>query len=93
MPKRVVTASRLSDGAVVWRDAAGGWRRDIDDAAASDDVDVVARMLAGARSDEAAGLVIAPYEVEVEQTAVPGRVRPTRLRERIRACGPTVALI
>ena len=92
MPRRVITANRLIDGAVVWRDAAGRWRKAIDLAAAGDDDETIARMLAGARKEEAAGIVIAPYEVEVEQTAVSGKVLPTRLRERIRACGPTVAL-
>ena len=94
MPKLVITANRLEDGAVVWRDAAGGWREDIDRAAASDDDETVAQMLAGARREEAAGLIIGPYEVEVEieQTAVTRRLLPIRLRERIRADGPTVAL-
>lgn len=93
MPRRVITANRLIDGAVVWRDAAGRWRGEIDRAAASDDDETVARMLAGAREEEAAGVVIGPYEIEVdvEQTAVSRRLLPTHLRERIRAGGPTVA--
>ncbi|MDH3228945.1 MAG: DUF2849 domain-containing protein [Alphaproteobacteria bacterium] len=90
MPKRVITANRLVDGAVVWRDGAGRWREEIDHAAASDDDETVARMLAGARTDEAAGVVIGPYEVEVEQAAVSRKLLPTHLRERIRAGGPTV---
>ncbi len=92
VPHRVITASRLSDGAVVWRDAAGVWHEDIDRATARDDGDAVAAMLADARGDEAAGRVIAPYEVEVDIT--PGATTPTivpvRLRERIRARGPTI---
>lgn len=93
MPQRVITASRLIDGAVVWRDAAGHWRREIDDAAASDDDDTVARMLADARTEESAGVVIAPYEVEVdvERNADSRKILPIRLRERIRAGGPSVA--
>jgi hypothetical protein len=93
VPRRVITANRLIDGAVVWRDATGCWCADVDRAAASDDDDAVALMLAGARSEETEGVVMGPYEVEVEveQTAVSRRVLPIRLRERIRAGGPTVA--
>ncbi len=92
MSHRVITASRLTDGAVVWRDAAGAWREDIDRAAARDDDDAVAAMLADAHADEAAGRVIAPYEVEVDimRTANASMLVPVRLRERIRAGGPTV---
>ena len=92
MPRRVITANRLIDGAVVWRDAAGCWRAEIDHAAASDDNEIVAAMLAGARAEEAAGIVIAPYEVEVEQSTASRTLLPTHLRERIRAGGPTVKL-
>ncbi len=94
MPRRVITANRLIDGVVVWRDAAGRWREEIDRAAASDDDKTVARLLSGARTDEAAGVVIGPYEVEVEveQNTASRRFLPTHLRERIRAGGPTVAL-
>lgn len=92
MPRRVITANRLIDGAVVWRDAAGRWREEIDSAAASDDDTVVAGMLEGARAEEIAGLVIAPYEVEVDirEEGTSHSILPTHLRERIRAGGPTV---
>lgn len=94
MRKRVITANRLIDGAVVWRDDAGGWRKNFNRAAASDEEGTVAAMLASAEADAVAGIVIAPYEVEVDTlpSSVPGATVPTRLRERIRAFGPTVAL-
>ena len=90
--KRVITANRLIDGAVVWRGDAGRWLENFDRAAVSDDDDTAARMLADARADAAAGVVITPYEVEVEvlPSAVSRAIVPMRLRERIRAFGPTV---
>lgn len=93
VPTRVITANRLIDGAVVWRDDAGFWFEAFDRAAVSEDDDTVARMLSGAQADAAAGLVIAPYEVEIEVLpAAASRVMaPIRLRERIRAFGPSVA--
>lgn len=93
MRRRVITANRLIDGAVVWRNAAGRWIEDFDRASASDHDDTVAQMLADAQADAAAGIVIAPYEVEVEvlPSALSRATVPTRLRERIRAFGPTVA--
>jgi len=91
--KRVITANRLVDGAVVWRDRDGYWREKFDRAAAGHDDDAVARMLADAEADAAAGIVIAPYEVEVDvlPSAVSQSFVPIRLRERVRAFGPTVA--
>ena len=90
MPTRVITANRLLDGAVVWRDAAGGWVNRIDQAAASDSDETVTRMMESAQDDEAAGIVIGPYEVEIEDGAESGTVLPAHLRERIRAGGPTI---
>lgn len=92
VPKRVITASRLVDGAVVWRDAAGRWQEDFDRAWASDDDISVAQMLTDAQADEAKGIVVTPYEVEVEvqRAAISRMLVPTRLRERIRAFGPTI---
>lgn len=94
MPKRVITASRLIDGAVVWRDAAGRWQEDFDLAWSSDDDVAVAQMLTDAEADEAKGVVVSPYVVEVklQQAAGSRSVAPSRLRERIRAFGPTVTL-
>lgn len=93
MPDRVITANRLADGAVVWRDAVGGWHADIHAAAASAEDAVVTGMLVAARAEEKAGIVVGPYEVvvEVDRSAARPAIGPTRLRERIRAFGPTTA--
>jgi len=93
VPIRVITANRLIDGAVVWRDDAGFWLEAFDRAAVSEDDDTAVRMLSDAQADAAAGLVISPYEVEIEvlPAATSTVMTPIRLRERIRAFGPSVA--
>lgn len=84
----VLTANRLGDGRVVYLDEEGGWTTRLDAA-------VLVRTDAEAESAEAAGAravaeryVVEPYLVDVE--FVEDGVRPARLRERIRAEGPTV---
>lgn len=93
MAYRVITANRLRDGAVVWLAADGLWVAEIDGALASNDDKHVSALLATAKALESAGRVIGVNEVEVELTSVAGsrRLRPLRLREQIRARGPTVA--
>ncbi len=88
MSRRVITASRTGDGAVVWLHESGAWRGEIGRATASSDDATVARLLAIAQADQAAGRVIDAYEVEIEPEWI-GNL-PVRLRERIRANGPTV---
>ncbi len=89
MSRRVITASRTGDGAVVWLHESGAWFGEIGRATASNDEATVVRLLAIAHADQAAGRVIDAYEVEI----APDRAGnlPVRLRERIRANGPTVA--
>jgi len=93
MAHRVITANRLRDGAVVWLDASGEWVDEIGRAMSSDDDDAVAAALESAKAMEAAGHVIGVYEVEVQAPAggASHSLQPVRLRERIRADGPTVA--
>ena len=90
MTHRVITASRLDDGAVIWLDRAGDWVEEFDQASASDDGTVIGGLLARALADEKTGRVISPYEVEI--AAPPEAPVPVRLRERIRAFGPTKGL-
>lgn len=83
----VISANRLTDGAVVYRTAAGGWTPEIGAAARleADDDDALAR----ARADEAVNLVV--DVVRVETRADTSGLHAVTLRERIRATGPTVA--
>lgn len=91
MAHLVITGNRLRDGAVVWRGAAGDWSRDIADASIHATEGQLAASLDAARLEEASGRIIGVYEVEVE-TRDHGVV-PARLRERVRADGPTVSVV
>jgi hypothetical protein len=88
MARMVITGNRLRDGAVVWRGAAGDWSRDIVAAAIHVTDGHLAKSLDAARLDEASGRIIGVYEVEIATRE--SRIVPTRLRERVRADGPTV---
>ena len=89
MVQLVITGNRLQDGAVVWRGAAGNWLRDIADAAIYETEGQLAEYLDAARLDEAGGRIIGVYEVEVKTRE--SCIVPARLRERVRADGPTVS--
>jgi hypothetical protein len=82
-----IIANRLSDGLVVFYVEAGKWTQDVDSAAIFEPGDVAERALDVARADEAGCLVIDPNLIEVERAE--GHVRPTAIREAIRAFGPT----
>ena len=87
----VITGNRLRDGAVVWRGAAGDWSRDIADASIHATEGQLAASLDAARLEEASGRIIGVYEVEIEPRD--SRILPARLRERIRADGPTISFV
>jgi len=89
MARTVITGNSMQDGVVVWRDAYGSWTNDIVCAAVYDTESSLATALDAARRQEANGHIIGVYEVEIE--SVDARPVPLRLRERIRAGGPTVA--
>lgn len=81
---KVLTANRLSDGAVVYLAKDGGLTRDFADAARLDPDAAVGAL------EQAQGqprVLVGPYLVEVEGETVERR---ERLREAIRAKGPTV---
>jgi len=82
---QIVTANRLTDGIVVFQDAAGGWSEDYARAAVCDDSTAA---LVRASQDVAACLILDPYAIEVELRN--GHYAPKALREAIRATGPTV---
>lgn len=84
MSRHIVSANRLTDGLVVYRTAAGTWTERLEDAArfTADDID---REVAVASREGT--LVVGPYAVDLEEQGA----APSRLRERIRAFGPTVA--
>ena len=87
-PKKAITANRLSDGLVVFLDDAGAWSVAIADARLVGDGPDLDAANAYAKSQHDARIVVEPYPIDVE--IVDGRPVPVRLRERIRAEGPTV---
>ncbi len=83
----MITANRLSDGLVVFFDAAGGWTEDFNRALVLNDEATKAQGLAQAALTAADNVVIDPYWIDLETRA--GHLVPKALREAIRAAGPT----
>jgi hypothetical protein len=87
-PQKVVTANRLIDGVVIFVGPGRHWVTDIAEAECfADGPDLDAALAFGAE-EVAARKLVDPYAVDV--TIENGRPVPVRLRERIRAEGPTV---
>ena len=84
----VITANRLTDGAVVYRGRDGEWTTALAQAAVATEVPTARALLAAAADDEitAVGAYIAPVRLDGDDIA------PGNLREVIRARGPTFAL-
>jgi hypothetical protein len=85
---QVVTANRLYDGAVVFVGADHSWIERLDRAAMFEGKDAVAAALERAKRDEENNVVVDVYAVDVSANS--GAVVPTKLRELIRARGPTI---
>lgn len=88
-PQKAITANRLGDGLVVFLDAAGGWSLSLADARLVSDGPELDEANAYAKAQHDARIVVEPYPIDIE--IVDGRPVAVRLRERIRAEGPTVA--
>jgi hypothetical protein len=85
----VITANRLTDGAVIYRTADNRWSTELSDAAVATTADQAKALLAAAAGEGV--LAVDPYVAPVELT--PERaVLPGNLRERIRVAGPTFPL-
>jgi hypothetical protein len=83
---RILTANRLSDGAVVYYQGNKIWSHWIDSAFAFASVDEAERCLADVTRSGTD--VVGAYVIPVEQ--VTGRLCPTSMREKLRAQGPTL---
>lgn len=91
MTIKAFTANRLGDGAVVFLDGSFGWTDRFSDARLfSTDAEMDDLTLIVARA-EATGQVVGAYPIDVDFDHEIGLAIPARLRERIRAFGPTVA--
>jgi hypothetical protein len=85
----VITANRVGDGAVVYRDPDGGWTTKLDAAAVATNAARAHALIAEANADDLRA--VGPYIAPVELTES-GEPRPGNLRELIRLSGPTIDL-
>jgi hypothetical protein len=83
---KVLTANRLTDGEAVWF-ADGAWAESIGTADVVSDKDGEARLEAIGKAAYENNEVVDVNLIDVD--VVDGRIVPQRLRERIRAAGPT----
>lgn len=86
MERFVITANDLCNGLAVYLTAAGDWSCYLDDARTFT-LDERADGLALGRQAEEVQRVVGAYEIEIEEGDF--GLRPVRLRERIRAYGPS----
>lgn len=84
---KVLTANRLTDGIAVWLGANGQWLDRIDDALIARHADAAAALEAAGKAAFDDNRVIDVAVIDVEE--IDGEIHPLRLRERIRAAGPS----
>lgn len=82
----VIIANDLGGGLVVFQ-TPSGWTLDIDRAEILDTKDAAAEALDRAAKDAAKNVVVDPTAIEVRREGA--HLVPVRLREKIRAAGPT----
>lgn len=87
---KVLTANRLSDGIAVWYGRAHCWVGHVEEAQAAATPEAVAGLEEVAAAALAEGQHCDVVLIDVEET--PAGLRPLKLRERIRAQGPTIRL-
>jgi len=83
--KKVLTANRLTDGIAVWLDANGRWSERIETALVARHDDAVSGLEQAGKSAFNRNVIVDVALVDVESG-----IHPLRLRERIRAAGPTI---
>jgi hypothetical protein len=88
-PQKAITANRLSDGLVVFLAEGGAWSLSVEDARLFADGPDLDEALAYGRAQQEARVIVDAYAIDME--VLGDRVLPVRLRERIRALGPTTA--
>ena len=85
---QVITANRLSDGSVVFLGQGRAWVDRLSEAEVFSSVEASAEALAAAAKDEQDNVILDLYAIDVAPKD--GTVAPVKLREAIRAQGPTV---
>jgi len=87
---QMIIANTLAEGQIVFLAPGSGWTPDIAVGAVANTDDEAAALLARAKQDEQANLVVDPNLIPVGiENGVP---RPLDYREYIRATGPTVPI-
>ena len=89
MTEKVLTANRLADGVSVWLDAAGNWNETLQAAFVARHKEAVQALEATGKQAFTDNKVVDVNVVDIEE--VDGVLRPLRMRERIRAHGPSIA--
>ncbi|MCU0830871.1 MAG: DUF2849 domain-containing protein [Rhizobiaceae bacterium] len=90
LPLKVLTANRLCDGIAVWLGRGGLWVEHVEEAWAAATPEAITQL------EDVAAATLAKAQhcdvnlIDVEDTAQ--GLRPLKLRERIRAQGPTIRL-
>lgn len=84
---KVLTANRLTDGIAVWLGANGRWLERIDHALIARHREAVDALEQAGQSAFHENLIVDVAVIDVDE--VDGEIYPIRLRERIRAKGPT----
>ena len=87
MTLQIVTANRLVDGIVVYLGADGGWSENLNASLIARDDDAAKSALAAGEQATRDRQVVAPYLIDVRETA--GGILPVRYRELLRAIGPS----
>ena len=82
----IITGNSLGEGLVVFQ-SASGWTLNITEAEVYETKESLDAAVARANADAAANRVVEPYPIDVTQQG--GRIVPVKLREKIRADGPT----
>lgn len=85
---QVLTANRLTDGIAVWYDREGKWNEWIGRSVVANTKEEAESLEAIGKKAYANNEVLDVNLVEVEE--IEGQIRPLRLRERIRAEGPSI---
>ncbi|NMM43507.1 DUF2849 domain-containing protein [Rhodospirillaceae bacterium KN72] len=90
MAAKALKANRLSDGEAVWLSRTGIWETRVTLARVEEDADGIAALEDAARTATADCIVVDAELIDMEIRD--GAPVPSKLKERIRALGPTVRL-